>query len=59
MTREIFLELRNARFAVDDISETVPKNMPVATTIDTVSYNVIYRNNISAEDWVFDGVDQC
>ena len=58
MTRDDFLELRNARFTVDDDNEPVPENIPVATTVDAVADTAIDRNTIAAEDWGFDGVDQ-
>ena len=58
MTRDDFLELRNARFAVDDDNEPVPENIPVATNVDAVADTAIDRNTIAAEDWGFDGVDQ-
>ena len=52
------MELRNSGFAVDDDNETVPENIPVATTVDAVANTVIGRNAVAAEDWGFDGVDQ-
>ena len=58
MTRDNFLDLRNAGFVVDDKNEPVPENIPVATTADNVANTDIYRNDIAAEDWVFDGIDQ-
>ena len=58
MTRDDFLELRNARFTVDDNNEPVPENIPVATTVDAVADTAIDRNTIAAEDWGFDGVYQ-
>ena len=58
MTRDNILELRNSGFTVDDDNEPVPENIPLATTVDSVSKTTIDRNNISADDWVFDGVDQ-
>ena len=58
MTRDNFLELRNARFTVDDNNEPVPENIPVATTVDAVADTAIDRNTIDAEDWGFDCVDQ-
>ena len=58
MTRDNFLELRNAGFAVNDNNETVPKNIPVSTTIYSVTDTAIDRNAIAAKGWVFDGVDQ-
>ena len=58
MTRDHFLELRNAGFAVDDDNEPVPENIPVATTVDSVTDTAIDRNAIAAEYWGFDGVDQ-
>ena len=47
-----------AGFAVDDNSEPVPDNIPVATTVDAVSDTAIDRKSIAVEDWVFDGVYQ-
>ena len=58
MTRDNFLELRNAGFAVYDNNEPVPDNIPVATTVDAVADTAVDRNAIAAEDWGFDGVDQ-
>ena len=58
MTYDDFSELRNAGFAVDDDNAPVPENIPVATTVDTVSNTAINRNIIAAEDWGFDGVDK-
>ena len=58
MTRDDLLELRNARFAVDDNNEPIHDIISVATTVDAVADTVIERNSIAAEDWVFDGVDQ-
>ena len=56
MTRDDFLELRNAGLAVDDDNEPVPDNIPAATTVDDVAKTSIERNAIADEDWVFDGV---
>ena len=58
MTHDNFLEIRNARFAVDDGNEPVPENIPLATTVDTVANTAIDRNYIAAKDWGFYGVDQ-
>ena len=58
MTRDNFLELRNSGFAVNDDNEPVPENIPVDTTVNTVSDTDIDRNAIAAEDWGFDGVGQ-
>ena len=58
MTRDNFLELRNAGFAVNDNNETVPENIPVSTTIYSVTDTAIDRNAIAAEYWEFGGVDQ-
>ena len=58
LTRDNVLELRNAGFAVNDENEPVPENIPVATTVDSVTDTDIDRNQIAAEDWGFYGVDQ-
>ena len=58
MTRDNFLEIRNAGFAVDDKNEPVPDNIPVATTFNAVANTSIDKNTIDAEDWFFYGVDQ-
>ena len=50
MTRDNFLELRNARFAVDDKNEPVPENIPVTTTVDNVVDNSIGRNATDADN---------
>ena len=39
-------------------NEPVPENIPVATTVDNVTYTAIDRNAIAAEDWGFGGVDK-
>ena len=57
MTRDNVLELRNAGFAVDDDNEPVPENIPLSTTVGSVSNTDIERNTIDNEDWGFDGVD--
>ena len=49
MTCDDFSELRKARFVVDDDNEPVPENVPVTTTADAVSGNVIERNDVTAE----------
>ena len=54
-----FLELMNAGFAFNDNNKPVPENISVATTFDAVTNTSIDRNSIAAEDWGFDGVDQC
>ena len=51
------MEIRNARFTVDDDNEPVPENIPVATTVNAVAYTVIDRNAIDDKGWGFDGVD--
>ena len=58
MTRNIFLELRNSGFVVDDDNEPVSENTLVATTVNSIANIVIGINSISAEYWGFDGVDQ-
>ena len=58
MTRDNFSELRNAGFALDDESEPVIENIPVATTVDTVTNTDIYRNDIAAKDFRFDSIYQ-
>ena len=58
MTRDNFSELRNAGFTVEDDNETVPDNIPVASTVNAVANTSIDRNDIAAEDWGFYGVDQ-
>ena len=58
MTRDHVLELWNAGFAVDDDNEPVPEIIPISTTVDAIKNTEIDRNTISAEDWVFDDVDQ-
>ena len=58
MTRDDFLELKNAGFAVDNDNEPVFENIPVDTTVDAVADNAIDRNAIAAEDWGFYGIYQ-
>ena len=58
MIGDIFLELSNARFKVDDKNEPVPENIPVSTTVDSAGDTVIDRNAIAAEDWGFYGVSE-
>ena len=58
ITRDNFLEIRNARFAVDNNDEPVPDNIPVANTVDAFANTAIDRNAIAAEYWEFGGVDQ-
>ena len=43
---------------INDYNEPVPDNIPVATTVDDVADTAIDINDIAAEDWGFDGVDQ-
>ena len=56
MTRDHFLELRNARFAVDDDNEPVHENISVATTVNAVANTTIDRNNITSYYLGVDGV---
>ena len=58
MTLDNFSEIRNSGFTVDDANEPIPENIPVATTIDSVSDTTIDKNAIADEDWGFDGVEQ-
>ena len=36
MTRDNFLDLMNAGFAVDDDNEPVPEIIPISTTVDAI-----------------------
>ena len=58
MKSDNFLVLGNDVFAVNDNNEPVPENIPVATTVDAFTNTAIDRNAITAENWVFDGVDR-
>ena len=58
MTRDHFLKLRNSGFTVNEENEPAPENIPVATTVDTVSDTTIRRNTIATEDWGLGGVDK-
>ena len=47
ITSEIFSELSNAGFAVDEDNESVPENIHVAITVDSVADTAIERNAIA------------
>ena len=47
ITREIFSELRNVGFVIDDKNEPVPDNIPVANTVHDVTNTTIDRNAIA------------
>ena len=47
MTRDIFLELRNVGFVIDEKDEPVPDNIPVANTIHDVTNTTIDKNAIA------------
>ena len=49
MTRDNFLELRNAGIVVNDKNEPVPDNIYVANTVNAVSNTAIDKNDIAAE----------